>query len=175
MRTHERWAAIDGFDGLYSVSSAGRVRSETRVVVYASGKKQTVRERIMSPATKRSGHKSVMLYGDQRLRLHVHRLVALAFIGEPPTELHEVAHCDGDPANNCADNLRWATRSENHADKVPHGTHNRGESHPLCKLTDEQVRNIRASESKSAEIAAQYGINPKYVRAIKTMKTRRWS
>lgn len=172
---NERWAPIDGFNGLYSVSSAGRVRSEARVVVYASGKKQTVRERIMSPATKRSGHQSVMLYGGARKRFHIHRLVALAFIGEPPTALHEVAHCDGNPANNCADNLRWATRSENHADKVAHGTHNRGESHPLCKLTDDQVRSIRASSAKAPDIAAQYGVSWQHVRAIKTMKSRRWA
>ena len=45
---------------------------------------------------------------------YVHRLVADAFLPPPPSEAHtQVNHKDGDPANNCADNLEWVTRSEN--------------------------------------------------------------
>ena len=43
-----------------------------------------------------------------------HTLVALKYIGEPPTEKHEIDHKDGNRANNEADNLEWVTKSENH-------------------------------------------------------------
>lgn len=162
----EQWAPIDGFPG-YSVSSPGRVRSEQRTVLYESGKTQSVRERIMSPAKKRSGHLTVMLHGDEDRRLHVHRLVAAAFIGAQPSQLHEVAHRDGDPSNNAASNLRWATRAENHGDKVAHGTHNRGEAHPLCKLTTEQVKEIRVAPGWCKDIARAYGISFQHVWSIK--------
>ena len=45
---------------------------------------------------------------------YVHQLVADAFLPPPPSEAEtQVNHKDGDPANNCADNLAWVTRSEN--------------------------------------------------------------
>jgi hypothetical protein len=48
----------------------------------------------------------------------VHRLVALAFFGSPPTPLHTtVDHIDGDVDNNRIDNLRWATQTEQCANK----------------------------------------------------------
>jgi hypothetical protein len=52
----------------------------------------------------------------------VHRLVLLAFRGEPPTPHHECAHWNGDPSDNSIGNLRWATKVENHADRWRHGT-----------------------------------------------------
>ena len=44
----------------------------------------------------------------------VHRLVALAFLGKPPTEHHsQINHKDGDKANNAVENLEYATPSQN--------------------------------------------------------------
>ena len=172
MPTHEAWRPVPGFEGLYSISSRGRVRSESRVVVYEAGKRQTVRERVMSPARKASGHLSVMLYGPAPRRLHVHQMVALAFIGPAPSALHEIAHRDGDPSNNTVRNLRWATCAENHADKVAHGTHNRGERHPLSRLTNDQVLAIRSSAMSTKQIAEVFGINQRYAWALKAGKRR---
>lgn len=42
----------------------------------------------------------------------VHRLVAISFIGLPPTDEHEVDHIDQDKSNNTIGNLRWATKDE---------------------------------------------------------------
>jgi hypothetical protein len=43
----------------------------------------------------------------------VHRIVATAFDGEPPTKEHVVDHIDTNKQNNRPDNLRWVTRLEN--------------------------------------------------------------
>jgi hypothetical protein len=45
--------------------------------------------------------------------VRVHRIVALAFHGEPPTSQHVVDHIDTNRRNNRPDNLRWVTRLEN--------------------------------------------------------------
>lgn len=45
--------------------------------------------------------------------VRVHRIVAYAFHGEPPTELHVVDHVDTNRRNNRPENLRWLTRLEN--------------------------------------------------------------
>lgn len=42
-----------------------------------------------------------------------HTLVALKFIGQPPTPKHEIDHIDNDKANNHYTNLQWVTHSQN--------------------------------------------------------------
>ncbi|WP_303328328.1 HNH endonuclease signature motif containing protein [uncultured Muribaculum sp.] len=43
----------------------------------------------------------------------VHRIVAFAFLGEPPTSQHIVDHIDTNRRNNRPQNLRWLTKLEN--------------------------------------------------------------
>ncbi len=43
----------------------------------------------------------------------VHRIVAFAFLGNPPTDKHIVDHIDTNRRNNRPENLRWLTRLEN--------------------------------------------------------------
>lgn len=45
--------------------------------------------------------------------VRVHRIVAFAFHGEPPTKEHVVDHIDTNRRNNRPKNLRWITRLEN--------------------------------------------------------------
>lgn len=50
-----------------------------------------------------------MEFGSER----VHRIIAFAFLGEPPTPQHVVDHIDTNRRNNRPQNLRWLTRLEN--------------------------------------------------------------
>ena len=45
--------------------------------------------------------------------VRIHRIVASAFHGEPPTKEHVVDHIDTNKQNNRPENLRWVTRLEN--------------------------------------------------------------
>lgn len=45
--------------------------------------------------------------------VRIHRIVASAFHGEPPTKEHVVDHIDTNKQNNRPENLRWLTRLEN--------------------------------------------------------------
>ena len=49
----------------------------------------------------------------RKLRVYVHRLVAFAYHGPPPTTSHVVNHLDGNRANNTMKNLEYATPSQN--------------------------------------------------------------
>lgn len=150
----EAWRPVEGYEGLYEVSDWGRVRS---FVLRQSGA-------ILKPRVDGHGYLIVTLPHGGAL---VSRLVAAAFIG-PSSGLH-VAHYDGNPQHNRPCNLRWATRQENEADKVRHGTRLYGERVPNARLTDEQALDIYrravAGEPHSA-IAADHGIGSPYVSMI---------
>lgn len=86
----EEWRTIDLNGVSYTVSSAGRLRLKNGTV-------------------SRGGRRGKYLaYGN----VQIHRLVALAFC--PAVEgKNWVNHVDGNPTNNCALNLEWATPAEN--------------------------------------------------------------
>ena len=88
-----------------------------------------------------------------------HRLVCRWAHGEPPTPMHEAAHSCGVRACVNPKHLRWATGSENQADRMVHGTAALGESHPSARLTEADVLAIR-TRYRNGETARQ--IAPDY-------------
>lgn len=73
------------------------------------------------PKTRMKGdYLSVAIYGKE---YRVHRLVALAFLGEPLPEQTDVDHIDSNKLNNHYTNLEWVTRSENIKRSFAAGTH----------------------------------------------------
>jgi hypothetical protein len=93
---------------------------------------------------------------------YVHRLACERASGPPPTPKHEASHLCGNGHLRCVNprHLAWKTRSENHADKINHGTHSRGERHYSCKLKEAQVREILSLKGKETQavIAKKFGI-----------------
>lgn len=91
-----------------------------------------------------------------------HKLIAEAWHGLRPTSAHEVAHGNGNPADNRPRNLRWATHLENEADKALHGTLVRGERVGGARLSADDVRTIRSDYASGrfnqAQLAAQFGV-----------------
>ena len=60
------------------------------------------------------GYHQVQPYVNGKRKLcYVHRLVLLAFEGEPGLGRNEVHHIDSNPSNNNVNNLMWVTRLEN--------------------------------------------------------------
>ncbi|PDS68906.1 HNH endonuclease signature motif containing protein [Rhizobium phaseoli] len=99
---------------------------------------------------------------------YIHRAVCEAFHGPPPSDLHEVAHRDGDKSHNGEANLYWATHVENEADKIVHGTKLTGEDVGNSKLTVLQVAEIRKLLGSLAQhkIAKKFGISQMAVSKI---------
>lgn len=152
----EEWRVCP-FNDNYQVSSMGRVRRAT----FSPNRKSKPGDIIQGQIAD-NGYVFVGLWDDGNMSRHsVHRLVALAFHGTPPTKSHEVAHNDGRRANNVAANLRWATRSDNHADKAAHGTEQCGEANGHSKLTASQVREILSHPMtcNRSELARRYGVS----------------
>lgn len=161
--TVEKWADIAGYEGVYQVSDCGLVRSLDRV----DSASRQLRGRYLRQSGSR--YLSVALsLGGVVIRREVHRLVAETFIGPCPLGM-EVAHYDGNRVRNVLKNLRYATRAQNHADKIRHGTYQYGEKNPNAKLRAEDVDCIRELASEGhlrREIGQRFGISPSHISAI---------
>ena len=144
---------VAAFPG-YRISSAG-------VVIGLKGK------RLKSQDA--NGYRAVCLQREGRdVKTYVHILVCSAFHGSRP-EGYEVAHLNGIRSDNRAENLRWATRAENHHDKRGHGTHREGEDIPWAKLTEESVREIKSLPHLSTvELGRRYGVTPASITHIRS-------
>lgn len=115
----EVWKPIKGFEGLYEVSSIGRVRS---LNYRQTGKsKELAFEEV-------GGYLRVSLSkkGEARFRPLVHRLVAEAFLPNL-NEYPQVNHIDEDRANNYVNNLEWCSAKYN----INHGTAIQRRSKPI--------------------------------------------
>lgn len=126
------------------VSVYGRARSITRTAIGPNGNRRNLKTKYLKASVDRWGYPRIAMRREGKtFYRQVHSLVCLAFHGTKPTIKHETAHNDGVKINCAASNLRWATRSENHADKIRHGTSNRGTRHGNHTLTEDAVRQIR--------------------------------
>lgn len=156
----EEWRGVIGFESLYEVSSLGRVRSLTRPQKHYTGKLLVRHGRELRGCITDRGYIKVSLCKDGRvLGRHVHALVAAAFIGPRPKGLL-VRHLDGDGTNNAAQNLAYGTGAENAEDMRRHGTLRVGEAHGSSKLTEAQVRALRAEPAHlpASALTEKYGI-----------------
>ena len=159
----ETWTPAYGWHN-YDVSSEGRIQ---RVV----GGRGCRVGHIMSQRINRDGYACVTLYRNNTKRGYlVSRVVCASFHGPPPTDSHHAAHTDGDKLNNRPGNLRWATQEENEADKIGHGTRLRGEAMVISKLTDDQVRAIRADTRRQHTIALDFGVTQSLISMVKSKK-----
>lgn len=101
-RDDEIWKDIPGYEGIYQVSTKGRVRSFWKKEPH-----------ILKQTLTTTGYKKVELYKDKKRKTYkVHRLVALAFILNSENKPN-INHKDGNPLNNTVENLEWCTQKEN--------------------------------------------------------------
>lgn len=120
------------------------------------------------------GYPYVSLYvAGRRKRRHIHRLMGTQFLGPQP-EGQETRHLDGNPGNYHLTNLVYGTPHDNYLDRIRHGTTNRGERHPLARLTVHDVHAIRRSKRTGVgvmELAAKYGVSHWTIYSILQGKT----
>jgi len=156
----EQWKDIDGYEGLYQVSDRGRAKR-------VAGGPSTHAGRILKPIKHPNGYLTVTLYrGGKSKQMLVHRLVAIAFLGDPPPGC-EVNHKNGDKTDNRTENLEWVTASENmkHAYRVlgKQAPCVNGEAHGCSKLMRREVIEIRKLSDvgghTQAELAEMFGVS----------------
>ena len=113
----EEWVPIHTLPGFsacieYFINRQGQVKSTKGNI-----------ERMLKASINQQGYPQVSLtqrIGRQKpIKVLVHKLVAFAFLGLPPTPYGQgvgcslIHHKDEDKTNPCVDNLEWTTRSAN--------------------------------------------------------------
>lgn len=95
----EIWKDIENFEGLYQISSIGRIKGR-------GGK-------ILSPFVNERNYLKIGLSKNgEKKNYFVHKLVAEAYVPNP-NNYPEVDHIDGNKQNNAVENLRWVDHSTN--------------------------------------------------------------
>lgn len=105
-RVNEIWLDIKDYEGIYQVSTLGRVKR-----LKGKGCKE---DRILKQIEGGAGYLKVCLYKEGKKSFRwVHRLVAQTFIGDYTKDKLEIDHIDRNKKNNKLDNLRWLSHKEN--------------------------------------------------------------
>lgn len=160
----EEWRPVPEWESFYEASNQGRIRT-------IGGRwGTTAGYRILRPYKNQCGYLTVVLSAQPRKKkvYFLHRLVAAAFIGERP-EGQFVNHLDGDKLNNRPENLEYVTPKGNKRHASQMGLIMRGAEHCHTKLSDDDVRNIRALHEQGWQqkaIAAKYGLHSSTVMRI---------
>jgi len=149
-------------DTRYGVTPNGKVFRLVRIHIWPAGE-------VTRHLTKR-GYLVASIGGHNT---SIHRMVAETFIPNPDNK-PQVAHNNGQRADNRKDNLRWATQQENSYDMPIHGTLMFGDDHVTRKLTCEQVREIQRltfgkpprHQPYHREIAARFNVTRECITRI---------
>lgn len=160
----EEWKDIEGYEGLYQVSSLGRIKSLNH---YASNGVTTVlyKGKVLSQTT-HNGYMIAHLSKNNVIKtVSVHRLVAEAFVKNPLNKSH-VNHKDGNKSNNIASNLEWCTPRENLVHALETGLRKRKvtkdkykyfyDEHEKGKTYKELAKEFNISKTRAFEIVRDY-------------------
>lgn len=176
--TEEVWKFVDGYDGRYSVSNHGRVRSHDMMMGNRHQSKTIRKGRILKPSLDGKKYLNVKLcLNGKQTSVKVHRLVAMCFVpnvgGKP-----QVNHIDGVKQNNHASNLEWCTNTENIVHAYQNGliATNNGERHHNARITEDGAQDIikRMNNGESlSSISRLYSVSVTSIWNMKVGKT--WS
>lgn len=135
---NEIWKPVVGYEGLYEVSNLGRIKR-------LAGTYGARQDRFLCLTTlDKHGYPQVGLSKQCRTQTHrIHRVVAYAFLGDPPEGRDVVNHIDHNRTNNRLTNLEWCSALENTKHMLAAGRHIRGMRQKDAKLIDDDIPIIR--------------------------------
>ena len=139
----EIWKDIEGFDGYYQISSFGRVKSLSRLVLNGFGYRMTT-IKIRKLKVNRNKYIEVGIkFNNKFIQFSIHRLVALHYIDNTNNK-SEVNHIDSNRLNNNVTNLEWTSKRENQC----HGNINRKKTSRYVGVTFRKQKKTNAWPSK---------------------------
>lgn len=160
----EIWRDVIGFEGLYSISSLGRV---------SSLKRKKGEKRLMKIHSSKGYSIIGLRLGKKHQNKSIHRLVAITFIPNPENK-PQVNHKNGIKADNRLVNLEWCTKSENQKHSFYNGLQKPiiGESHYKSILKKSDVIQILVNKDNLTykQMANKYKVCWGTISAIRQRK-----
>ena len=165
----EHWKDVVGYEGIYQVSSNGRIKSLARFIVCGHGGRMK-RETILKNQTHPDGYPQIELnLNAKKFQVKIHRLVAQSFLSNP-LNLPYVNHKDGDKTNNSIENLEWCTPSENliHAYSTGLKTCKNGNEHHNTKINSDEHKKVLGllKNNSQRKVAKIYGVSQTVIQNI---------
>lgn len=121
---------------------------------------------VTSHALNRDGYAHITRNGVSQ---STHRFIWEQCFGEIPEGMVVMHKCDNKKCIN-PEHLKLGTQQENMKDMVEKDRSMKGEKNYSSKLTDEQIRAIRADNRTLKEIAEEYGVGKGTIGDIKNRK-----
>ncbi len=172
VNVNEEWKDVKGREGMFQVSSHGRVRSLPHVIRHWSGSQIHRPGRLLVQSTHSGGYRIVSLRDGKKH--YVHKLVMDAFVGDACGR--DVNHIDGNKSNNALSNLEYCNRLENVRHAIASGLQdNSGERNGMHKYSASQIESAvkLVSEGHSlATAASKTGVRARTVASV--IEGRRW-
>lgn len=111
----EIWKDIPDYEGLYIVNNYGVVISLSRCIIRSNGRKQTIKEKIITPKVSSDGYLTIRLNKmGIRKSFTAHQIVAMAFLNHTPCGLKRVVnHKNFNKKDNRVENLEIISNREN--------------------------------------------------------------
>ena len=138
---NEEWRDICGYEGIYQVSSYGRIKSLSRLNGGEHNRHLT-KKKIIKCKPNQNGYLRVNLHSNGKLRqFAIHRLVGLAFIPLVAGKYY-IDHINGIRVDNRVENLRWCTHHEN--DTFPLAIENKKQASRKSRTPERAIKHRQA-------------------------------
>jgi len=110
----EIWKDVVGYEGFYTISNLGNVKSLDRLVDGRVNNKALRKSKPLKPSKTKRGYMRVVLCHKEgyKKNIPIHRLVAIAFI-ENKKNHPQVNHINGVKSDNTVGNLEWCDQAYN--------------------------------------------------------------
>lgn len=167
----EEWVEIEGYEGIYSASSLGQIKSHDRYVDCGCRGMRFYKSRILVYMKDKDLYDKINLvdkHGNMK-QFRVHRLIASCFIPNGKN-LPQVNHKNGIKTDNRVVNLEWVTPQENIKHAIQHGFRGVRSSDKLSQEEIQEIKNRIKQGVLQKKIAKEFSINPSYVSYINRKK-----
>lgn len=148
--TTEIWKDVENYEGLYQISSHGRIKGHMgKIRTPGSNKKGRMGGYLLASLSRNGKSKTH----------YIHRLVAIHFIPNPDKFI-VVNHLDGNDTNNKIENLQWCSHSENMRHMYRIGLRQRKIKNILL------VKSLYSKGKTQREIATKLGVNQSTISVV---------
>lgn len=140
----EMWKPIKGYEGFYSISNYGRVRSEERYINRRDHKVK-IKASILKASLAKNGYYIVNLVNHGSKSFYIHRLVSEYYIPNP-LNLPCIDHINTDRLDNRTENLRWVSYVENNNNPITRKNMSKGKqgyTFPVIALVKSREATIK--------------------------------